>query len=693
MKKIISAISALALMATSLLSVASFTVSADEVIKVACVGDSITAGGSASNYPLYLQEMLGDGFEVKNFGKGGASVRHVEETIGDLNWGWGSVVDSDGDGKAYFYYDDVAYTSSLNYDADYVFVMMGTNDVGSSDYGYYKTDFYEYLVKPYLDNGSEVIVLTSPHAYEYMMQDHNKINTTIRQMQIELAQEYGLNWIDINTFTSGRRESFPDGLHGNSSGYMIIAGTVYREFFGGEVYNLEIETGESVNMTIKSDDPIIHDYVLTTDENGHGYVPVLPSAYTVTLSGVYVDTQVITVTEDMTFEFDLNVTKMNLAMLGTAYADSEHEAYTNNKTFKVNDGDINSRWQSNSIGEADAPAWIAIDFFTPLTFDKVSLIWEAARAPLNEYRIEYSDDGENWTEVTNEAERTREEGNNQYTDICTFDAVTARHIRIFCDSHEGYAYPSIWEFQVYNTTGEGTLPPEKMPTPVDPADSENLALNATAVSDSENEAFAGHTTSQVNDGSLSTRWQSNAAGTAENPAWIYLDFGKEVTFNEVKIVWELARSSVDGYTITHSLDGEKWEPVLGENRIRDTEADPQVDLSLFNEVTARYLRIYCTNPDNNKGAPSIWELGVYNIPSGEDNPPIDPPADVKLGDVNGDGSINSTDFMQVRRYYLSLYTFTDEQFIAADVNKDGTVNSTDFMQIRRHFLGLFTIGA
>ncbi len=61
------------------------------------------------------------------------------------------------------------------------------------------------------------------------------------------------------------------------------------------------------------------------------------------------------------------------------------------------------------------------------------------------------------------------------------------------------------------------------------------------------------------------------------------------------------------------------------------------------------------------------------------------------GDVDGDGLINSTDFMQIRRYFLNLFELTGENLIAADVNFDGAVNSTDFMQVRQQFLKLFTI--
>ncbi len=64
---------------------------------------------------------------------------------------------------------------------------------------------------------------------------------------------------------------------------------------------------------------------------------------------------------------------------------------------------------------------------------------------------------------------------------------------------------------------------------------------------------------------------------------------------------------------------------------------------------------------------------------------------LKKGDVNGDGKVNSTDFMQIRRHYLGLFNLDEEYIETADTNGDGKVNSTDFMQVRRHFLGLYNL--
>ena len=54
---------------------------ADEVV-IACVGDSLTYGvipntagkQSESNYPAVLNQLLGEGFDVQNYGKPGSSL-------------------------------------------------------------------------------------------------------------------------------------------------------------------------------------------------------------------------------------------------------------------------------------------------------------------------------------------------------------------------------------------------------------------------------------------------------------------------------------------------------------------------------------------------------------------------------------------------------------------------------------------
>lgn len=59
-----------------------------------------------------------------------------------------------------------------------------------------------------------------------------------------------------------------------------------------------------------------------------------------------------------------------------------------------------------------------------------------------------------------------------------------------------------------------------------------------------------------------------------------------------------------------------------------------------------------------------------------------------LGDVNGDGKINSTDAVWVLQHAVGLRTLTDAQKSLADVNKDGNINSTDAVWILQRSVGL-----
>lgn len=59
----------------------------------------------------------------------------------------------------------------------------------------------------------------------------------------------------------------------------------------------------------------------------------------------------------------------------------------------------------------------------------------------------------------------------------------------------------------------------------------------------------------------------------------------------------------------------------------------------------------------------------------------------KLGDVNKDGRINSSDALLVLQSSVGSKTLTAEQKALADVNKDSKINSTDALQILRFSVG------
>ncbi|MBQ7043292.1 MAG: dockerin type I repeat-containing protein [Clostridia bacterium] len=62
--------------------------------------------------------------------------------------------------------------------------------------------------------------------------------------------------------------------------------------------------------------------------------------------------------------------------------------------------------------------------------------------------------------------------------------------------------------------------------------------------------------------------------------------------------------------------------------------------------------------------------------------------DVKKGDLNSDGRINSTDALIVLNYSVQNITLNAQQKAAADMNGDGKINSVDALKILRTSVGI-----
>lgn len=64
---------------------------------------------------------------------------------------------------------------------------------------------------------------------------------------------------------------------------------------------------------------------------------------------------------------------------------------------------------------------------------------------------------------------------------------------------------------------------------------------------------------------------------------------------------------------------------------------------------------------------------------------------VKMGDVNGDGSVKATDYMKIKNYIMGISTLDQYQKIASDVNGDQSIKATDYMKIKNYIMGISNI--
>lgn len=188
---------------------------AQQKVKVACIGNSITEGAAIEDslrYPARLQKLLGDGYEVRNYGLGGRTLLKR----GD-----------------YPYWQEEKYREALAWAPDIVVIKLGTNDSKPQNWIY--ADEFEGNYREFIDSfrklrGKRRIYVCTPipvYREEWGITEsivHNEIIPLVTRV----AKSAGVKVIDLYTPMAGKSELAPDGIHPNAEGAAIIAGVVFE---------------------------------------------------------------------------------------------------------------------------------------------------------------------------------------------------------------------------------------------------------------------------------------------------------------------------------------------------------------------------------------------------------------------------------------------------------------------------------
>ncbi|MCK0156470.1 GDSL-type esterase/lipase family protein [Cellulophaga sp. F20128] len=199
-----------------------------EKIKVACIGNSITVGHGIKDrlkdaYPVQLERMLGEDYEVKNFGVSGRTLL------------------SKGNSP---YIETGAYKQALAYNPDIILIKLGTND--SKDFNWiYKDEFtadYLKLIKSFQSLPSKPTIHLCLAVPVY--QRGKKISADIVEKEVnpkitEIARTQNLNLIDLYTPMLRKGDFFPDDIHPNAKGASEIAKLVYTGITGNKATLVE----------------------------------------------------------------------------------------------------------------------------------------------------------------------------------------------------------------------------------------------------------------------------------------------------------------------------------------------------------------------------------------------------------------------------------------------------------------------
>lgn len=194
--------------------------------QLSCIGDSNTQ----KQYPELLQQELGSTYQVKNFGKGGATLI---------------------DGSLFPYQETKTYKRSLKFKAEIVLIMMGTNDANpkwcvdterKTDFeGSVQQEFkseYLKLIEVYRKNNpqSEIYLLSPLPVWAKKKPDNTnlkgrkeQLNKWVLPLVQEIANEENLPLIDVHKLMRKGFKYTTDGVHLNEEGYQVLAKKIAKK--------------------------------------------------------------------------------------------------------------------------------------------------------------------------------------------------------------------------------------------------------------------------------------------------------------------------------------------------------------------------------------------------------------------------------------------------------------------------------
>jgi lysophospholipase L1-like esterase len=177
------------------------------------VGDSITAGlgvPPGKSYPDQLQGLLGDKWQVKNFG---VSARTLLKK-GDFP-----------------YWNEKAFKDAKDFKPDVVIIMLGTNDTKPQNWAHHDDFYGDYkdLVETFknLPSNPRIFLCRPTPVPEPGNYGINEANLRVEMPLIDqVATEENAGIIDMHAALAGKPSLFSDRVHPTADGAAVMAQTV-----------------------------------------------------------------------------------------------------------------------------------------------------------------------------------------------------------------------------------------------------------------------------------------------------------------------------------------------------------------------------------------------------------------------------------------------------------------------------------
>lgn len=196
----------------------SYSLLAQERIKVACIGNSVTYGYGLAQpeknaYPAQLQTMLGDNYSVGNFGHSGATLLRKGHNP---------------------YYKTKEYKAALSFQPDIAVIHLGLNDTDPRNWPNYSSFFeqdYAQLIAAVRKSNPKVkiyICKMTPifSGHPRFLSGTRDWYDEIQALIPKIAANNEVQLINLNENLKSRIDLFDDYLHPNKQGAHILAHTV-----------------------------------------------------------------------------------------------------------------------------------------------------------------------------------------------------------------------------------------------------------------------------------------------------------------------------------------------------------------------------------------------------------------------------------------------------------------------------------
>ena len=222
------------------------TVQAQDPIRVACIGNSVTYGyghqdPKATSYPTQLGLMLGESYDVRNFGHSGATLLYRGHRP---------------------YIHQQAWRDALSFAPDKAIIHLGLNDTDPRNWPNYRDEFipnYLAMIDSLRQANPKVeiwICRMTPifHGHRRFKSGTRDWHAQIQTAIEEVARLADVHLIDLHEPLYHRPDLFADALHPDAEGAMILAQTVYAAMTGN-YGGLSLPAIYSDHMVIQRDKP------------------------------------------------------------------------------------------------------------------------------------------------------------------------------------------------------------------------------------------------------------------------------------------------------------------------------------------------------------------------------------------------------------------------------------------------------